>query len=366
MKKVKLFDFGLKTLTVVLAVCISSCSLNEEPEFSLNTTNVFESQSSAETVLKQSYGWLAAPQVYGQFLHDVTPANGVYWAKTDAGRLERSVTYDYYAERQLLPDMWQGLYRAIAESNYLIDGLDNSGLSDDYKTRALAHARFVRGFAYFKLANLFGQAVVLTEPVSTANLESPLSDRDVVYQQAIDDLVFASENLLEEEMMDGLAVKNTAIAYLAKTYWMMASQTQGAGGDATQLYNTAKSYGDQVIDEYALELNYGDLWVNHISGSPESIFQLNFTLANGVQNRATFNFGPNGGWGFFAPGSPSWGNMRIDRAFYDYHRGTYPDDPRMEVNYFAAWTNQRNGSTVYSYPYVRYNDWSTGEPVEVI
>lgn len=356
----------LAILTIVTSAFFSSCSLEEDPEYSLNTNTVFSDQSTAETALMQSYGHLGSSALYGQFIHEVTIANGVTWGKTDGDLKQRTVSYDSYAEEGRLSATWQGFYKVIAESNYLIDGLNKSPLSEEYINRSIAHARFLRGFAYFKLANLFGKAIVITDPISTSNLHTALSGRELVYEQALSDLVYASENLLETESMAGLATKSTAIAFIAKCYWLMGNHAQGNGTDATKWYELAKTYGDQVLNHYSLEPNFENLWVSHISNSPESIFQINFTLADGIQNRSTFNFAPNTGWGGFAASSPSWGNFRIDRAFYDLHRGTYPDDPRMKTTYLTSYLNNKNGETVYAYPLIKYSDWSTGVKVDVI
>lgn len=357
----------LGILTIFLSISLTSCSLEEEPQYSLNTNTVFNDRSTAETALMQSYGHLGSSSLYGQFIHEVTIANGFSWAKTDGERRERTVGYDTYAEEGLLSAVWQGFYKVIAESNYLIDGLGRSSLSQDYIHRSVAHARFLRGFAYYKLANLFGKAIVITDPISTSNLHSALSERELVYEQALSDLIFASENLPLTESMDGLATKSTAIAFVSKCYWLMGNHAQAQGNDGTQWYELAKKYGDQVLSAYSLEPNFENLWASHVANSPESIFQINFTLAEGIQNRSTFNFAPNTGWGGFAANSPSWGNYRVDRAFYDFHRGTYPDDPRMNTTYLTSYVNNKSGGEIqYSYPYIKFNDWSTGVKVETL
>lgn len=353
--------FNIISLMVVLVSIIStSCSLEEDPKYNLTSTIVFNSQSTAESVIMQNYGWLGSSNLYGQQLHEATLNNGVYWGRSDGDRYETTARYNIYAANSAVNNVWSGFYKVISESNYLINGMGASTLTEAYKTRAIAHARFLRGFAYFQLANLFGKAVIITEPLSTSNLHNPLSERTSVYDQAVSDLIFAAENLPTTESMRGLATKDAANAFVAKCYWMMANHSQADGKDATALYTLAKTYGDKAIGKFTLAPKFADLWVTH-SNSPESIFQLNFTDALGINLRASFNFGPSGGVRIAAL-QPSFGNIKMDRAFYDLHRGTYSDDPRMASTYLSKYVNAANTTQAYlTYPL--YNTGTVAAPV---
>ena len=344
-------------MTVIVALISTSCSLQEEPKYSFTSETVFKNESTAEAVIMQNYGWLGSSTVYGQTIHEATIANGMYWSKTDGDRLERTIKFNNFAENPNVNTLWTGFYRVISESNYLIKGLETSSLSANFKTRGVAHARFLRGFAYFKLANLYGKAALITAPITTDNLHTPLSERTKIYEQALSDLVYASENLPLTEKMDGLATKDVAAAFVAKCYWIMGNHSQADGNDATALYTLAKSYGDKVMAKFMLEPKFANLWVVHSNNSPESIFQINFTDAIGNNLRTSFNFGPTGSR--ISALQPSFGNIKFDRAFYDLHRGTYPDDPRMASTYLSRWTNATNtAQTFFAYPL-----YNTGTPL---
>lgn len=339
----------ISLMVVLISIITTSCSLEEDPKYNFNSATVFNDQKTAEAVIMQNYGWLGNANLYGQFLHEGTINNGVYWGRSDGDRLQTTARYEIYSANSTVSGIWTGFYKVITESNYLINGMASSSLSADYKTRALAHARFLRGFAYFQLANLFGKAVILTEPLTTTNIHNPLSERTVVYNQAVSDLIFAAENLPPTESMRGLATKDAANAFVAKCYWMMANHSQADGNDAKALYTLAKTYGDKAIGKFTLATKFADLWVNH-SNSTESIFQINFTDAVGINLRTSFNFGPSNGVRIAAL-QPSFGNIKIDRGFYDLHRGTYPDDPRLASTYLSRFTNAANtAQTAVAYP----------------
>ena len=122
--------FNIISLVIVLVSLIStSCSLEEDPKYSFNSETVFNSQSTAEAVIMQNYGWLGNANLYGQQLHEATLNNGVYWGRSDADRLETTSRYNIYAANASVNSVWSGFYRVVSESNYLIAGMEGSSLS---------------------------------------------------------------------------------------------------------------------------------------------------------------------------------------------------------------------------------------------
>ena len=101
-------------MMVALSIIGTSCSLEEDPKYIFTAQTVFNNENTAEAVIMQNYGWLGNSAIYGQFLHEITAANGIYWSKTDGDRLERTIKYDMYAEHPLLNGMWTGFYRVIS------------------------------------------------------------------------------------------------------------------------------------------------------------------------------------------------------------------------------------------------------------
>nr|WP_153850632.1 RagB/SusD family nutrient uptake outer membrane protein [Ornithobacterium rhinotracheale] len=153
----------------------------------------------------------------------------------------------------------------------------------------------------------------------------------------------------------GRATKHSAQGFLAKTYWLMACHAQSDGQDASEYLNKSKKYGDLVINsgKYSLDNNYANLFKSHVGKSSESVFQLNFSNANGPQNRSNFYYGPQAN--FAISGAKSWGNICMDRAFYDFHKGTYSDDPRIKSIYMSK-VALANGNEKMVYPYFSYRE----------
>ncbi|MDO5607543.1 MAG: RagB/SusD family nutrient uptake outer membrane protein [Capnocytophaga sp.] len=342
-------------LSVMLAG-LTACSLDEDPKYDLNTQTVFSSTETAESVLLQAYGHLADFDLYGSLLLNPTSGNGVMIGQTNGNSLHRASSYNVDpTDDTWLGAPWRKVYKVIAESNYLIAGLSGSSLPETYKAEAIAHARFLRGYSYYLIASLWGNAPLITEPITSDKLHTPLSPRKAVYAQAESDLLFAAENLPETGRITGggTADRNAAKAFVTKLYFMLASQKQAdmdtSDYTASELWTKVKQTGTPLVGKYSLETDFATLFAPHSAGSKESIFQLNYSPAAGVRKRWTFLFAPMG----FASYN-SFKTIRINKGFYDLHVGTHPGDKRIEVSYMNQYENQRNVAQ-FAYPYVLIN-----------
>lgn len=341
---------------------LSACNLDEDPKYTLNTMTVFSSSETTNAVIYRGYAHLADVEFFGRLLVGVTASNGTMVSTTAEDGQGRAGRYnvDPNDATWLLP-VWRRVYKAVSEANYLIDGVGRSDLDATYKEQALGHAYFLRGYSYYLIGSLWGSAPLITSPVTSTTLHNGKSSRKEIYARAEEDLKEAASRLTTTEFIEGggTATKYTAYAYLAKLYFMMASQVDGGlTGDAllpsdesgSTLWGKAKQYADSVVNSglYALESDYATLFTSHLSGSKESIFQLNYTTGDGVQKRWNQMFGPAN----YVSGSPSFRSMRMDKAFFDYFVGTHDTvDTRLQSTYLMKFTNQNNQLQA-GYPYM--------------
>ena len=123
--------------------------------------------------------------------------------------------------------IYEAMYMLIAYCNQTLDGIDQSGLtydSDAQKNSFIAHSRFFRGFAYLTLGELFGGVPLVTNFYETPRYDFTRSTRVETYQQAIDDLTYASENLPDYPEEAGRVGKGAAFHYLAEAYLALATE----------------------------------------------------------------------------------------------------------------------------------------------
>lgn len=333
------------------SISFSSCekALLEDPAYTINNITAFESESTANMALLGCYAFLTDYNAYGQALQEtlVGPTGLTFGQNNNIGYAEFA-TLNVPETNGTITQSWNGLYKVISECNYFISSAEKSGLSDDYKKQAIGEARFLRALCYFNLANLFGGVPLRLEPTSSSNVNLGRASQEEVYSQVEQDWLFAAENLKPEKTF-GRASKYVAYAYLAKLYWMLGSHDNNS---SSPYWRKAKTAGDIVITEggYDLEGKYANLFKNHSNNSPESIFQINFSsLSNGYGNR--------GNWVFSASNTSnpgiSWGRYRASRAFYDYFKGSYPDDARLNATFGTRIKLiKTNGNVLYTYPYL--------------
>ena len=157
---------------------------------------------------------------------------------------------------------WSGGYSCIYAANAIIEGVTKSnGISASAKLRLLAEARFVRGYEYFCLANIYGGVplAMTTDYKTTALL--PRAGTDQVYTQIISDLAFAEANLGANTVSNDRPNSLTASAILAKVY-LYNGKNELALAESSKVINSGN---------FSLEPDLSNVF---LTGSAETIWQL--------------------------------------------------------------------------------------------
>lgn len=342
---------------LVLAISLGAVSckkaLQEDPKYSINSKTAFETETTANLALLGCYGYMTTYNAYGQGIPEImVGASGLAWSLTNGGDQDTYTSMNIPTTNGTVSMIWSGWYKVIGECNYFISSVEASSLSDAYKKQAVAEAKFLRGLCYFNLANVFGGVPLRTEPTLSTTINKERASREEVYAQVEKDWTEAAEHLSTKEQMGasavGRATKYASYAYLAKFYWMMGSHENTP---SSAYWAKAKQMGDKVIAEgnYSLAPKFGTLFTNTSNGSPESIFQLNFSTTSAyVGNRGNWLFSPPN-----ATAGISWARSKVSKAFYDQFRGTHPGDPRLKLSFATNYVQAKtNNFRLYSYPYL--------------
>jgi len=350
------------------AMLFTSCDklLEESPDYSVNSTNVFDNATTTQTALNACYGYLFTWNVYGQAYFELTlGASGLSWGQTNGSDQDYLTSLNTLNSNGTLGQVWTGLYRAIGECNSFVQNVQGGSLTDDQKNFYAAQARFIRGLCYYNLAGIFGDVPlrISASDVDSLNMaRTPVAD---VYNQVATDWKFAAQYLPGELTSDqasySMPTKYTAFAYLAKLYWMLGSKENSS---SSPNWAIAKAYGDSVLNAgvYALESNYNNLFVTGTNSTKESIFKLNVSLnLNGEGSRISWLFGPYG-----STTGISWARYRPSKAFYNWFKGSYPDDPRLKVAFENQYTTLSNGNKNYAYPLISYTETIDGVKTKVV
>ncbi|TDY13915.1 MULTISPECIES: RagB/SusD family nutrient uptake outer membrane protein [Flavobacteriaceae] len=207
--------------------------------------------------------------------------------------------------------MYLRLAQEVSFCNSFIQNASN--LSDDVVQTYIAEARFLRAFAYYNLADFYGNVPVLTEISTTLPTQNT---REEVFN-FIEEELLAIQDLLPESNEYGRVDKVAAWALLSKLYLNAEVWT------GVPRYNDCVTFSNNVINSsYTINMNdangngtaYDELFLadNDTNGAQnEFIFTLNFDgLQSQTYGGTTFlvhaaiggsmdptAYGVNGGWG---------------------------------------------------------------------
>ncbi len=192
---------------------IAGCDdlLETHPSTEVDPETAQESIDGIEAIMTSVYNRLQSEWRYGR---EITLGPDVLADNTDQ-HPNTSGRYDGMAVNSQGSHItfWNTVYNTINEANYVIDGIETVDAPDDVRQRLDGESHFQRGFAYFDLARTYGyepgrevdgwtqSAIIRTEPTrdrDQADLRARSSNSEV-YQQALDDLEYAAEQLADDD-----------------------------------------------------------------------------------------------------------------------------------------------------------------------
>ena len=239
-----------------------------------------------------------------------------------------------------LVSAWKSFYNVIGQSNNTINNIRKNAknVTDEQKNVAIAEARFMRGTAYWYLASLWGNAIIIEDNTTLVN--NPIvntNPRLDVFEFAIRDLEFAAKHLPETASASGRLTKYSAFGMLSRLYLSrsgLSDDPNSSVRDASYLL-LAKKAAEKVCKNANLKLmdNYADLFMVKNNNNSESLFALQWV--------------PNGDYGvtntqqaFFAISSTitgddaAWGGWTF--ASYEMMKFYDPkDDIRRKATFMA-------------------------------
>lgn len=234
---------------------------------------------------------------------------------------------------------WDPLFQTIFHANAVINNIEK--VEESFSRDALAaEARFLRGWAYFRLVRTFGPVPILT---GDATGEEPRNSEEEVYDLLLADLEFAAEKLPRKWFGEpGRVTKWAAKSLLAKAYLTSAGWPLKRTGN----YTLAAGEALEVLEDssHRLLADFGDLWIESNVNNSESVLAVQ-ACANcgdwGLANRMPYSIGAEaeeGGW---------------DDYFAEIHFfNEFPEGPRKDVTFqtsFAGNITWENTSQKHPY-----------------
>ncbi|HOZ75364.1 MAG TPA: RagB/SusD family nutrient uptake outer membrane protein [Flavobacterium sp.] len=201
-------------------------------------------------------------------------------------------------------DVWKARYQGIGRANKALFYLEQLQIDATLKSRLIGEVKFLRALWYFDLVRCFGGVPIVTTEIDINNVEAVNSvvftrkSKQETYAQIELDLNDAISRLpLKSQYQPfdkGRATKGAAQALLAKAYLYQEKWQQ-----CYDLSGEVISSG-----QYSLMADYAQVWREVGENGSESIFEVQATLENGIQDYTNVQ-GPRGtpdlGWGFNTP-----------------------------------------------------------------
>ena len=296
------------TLGVILIVSCSNDFLALTPNDQLLTSNSYKTPKQAEQAIVGIYSnlrYLANDEYL--YLSEVRSDNAWSNPKTD-GLREYSEIGSFRAGSDITTfnQVWNEWYKVILDANTAITKIpDITFTTQSTKDQFLGEAYFLRGWAYFELARLFGNVPIIDKPLSAADVKTiKQSNAAEVYKtMVIPDMSKAEALLPVSSAMKtsegasasdfGRADKIAAKAMLGRIYMTMA----GFPLNDPLAQDSAEVKLKGVIDFSVANSNKfwaGDStewkkqWISE-NNNKYSIFAIQYR-SGGTGNTAVFNF----------------------------------------------------------------------------
>lgn len=264
MKKLHSIQIACLSLLSLLA---SSC-LNLEPKADMGDNLVWNTADNFQLFANQFYSWtrdfqLSSTATYGNGVSDGPHSD----YRSDL--IATSSINTYSQGTNTIPssdDNYEVLYTRIYYTNLLLNRAES--FSDQNAiTVPVGEAKFFRAYLHFELVQIWGNAILLTEPldIDSEKLTSTQNDRGEVIDQIIADLQDAAERLPETTSETGRLTKYAALSMLSRVALYEGTwqkfHTNGAEATAntdrsTTLLTLAKNAADEVIKSGKYSLFY--------------------------------------------------------------------------------------------------------------
>ena len=233
----------MKKIIVALAGALTLVSCGDEflskfPNTQVSEGNFYQTEDQMELAvndcyrqLNRIYGESGICELYGELYSDNVWMQ--YYASSDPF-LDNISRYIQQENNGYILDAWNMCYNAVYVCNNIIDKLERNDVeySDGIvKNRLIGEAKAIRALIYFNMVRAWGAIPLPLTPISPEESYDYLrEDPALVYQQIIDDLAFARDNLPEAYSgeMVGKVTKFAAMGILGKVYLTLGDKVSAA------------------------------------------------------------------------------------------------------------------------------------------
>lgn len=370
-KNILLTAFAAAILATGFSSCSDSDDDNSNSNTTVNTDNVVTDDASALSLVNGIYSHWQPLSSSFSFIIELNSNKLISFEgeENEAGpvnsRFEQEPTTWYQIK------VFNHLFLSISQANEAITTVTNSlaagKVTQAGYNAAVGKARFLRGLAYLKLAQLWGELPVFTEEGGSV---TERKDLNTVFTQIVSDLTSAESLLKDYDGDPRVPSKQAAQAILARAYLVWGdnplSQAEVAAIADTQTdpkftttparLEKAVEYANKVISsgKLALDPEYDKLWGREYESNKRGTNEHIFTIAHdGDAYDAQGNHQTHCSWTFpFQNGENGQGYSQnhtevADDDLYEDWKAEQPNDKRLAKTYFTSLVNPEDGKTYH-------------------
>lgn len=266
----------LSSFLLVSVITILSCTddfVDRELQYSIDSENYFNSEQDYQDALVGAYDLLHASfmnVLVGEIASDNTVSGGE--SANDVLGIQQIDEMNHSPVNTNLKNIWDWMFAGVQRCNYILEFKDKTDFPT--KNQVIAETRFLRAYYHFELIKWFGGIPLNGDKRFKVGDEKsiPRSSVAEVYAVIESDLLFAIDNLSPTASQTGRATRSAAQALLGKAYLYQNKFSQAA----TVL--------DQVIlnGNHSLVTNYNNIFENNNENNIESVFEIQYTDAQGA------------------------------------------------------------------------------------
>ena len=302
----------MKKISIIIiasVILFSSCMdefLNVKPVSDLTTDKFWKTETDVRTALNSAYGFIQS--TYNSGYSQWFEGRSENWAPlntSSASNSPLSATFNQLTN-QMSPSNWAGWYDIISVANYSLHYIPQTPIADKVKqNHYVAEAYFLRAFAYYNIARIWGDAPLVIKPtLKVTEIEYPYkSSQALILEQVGKDIDSAIVKADRDGTLGGSRTVNKAFFSLGGLYALATDYSMWM-----HQYQKALDYSVPLnffMNNTAIALNatadYSKLFTpTDAIGQNENIWVLQWDYIN--QNN-TIN---NAVWTFMAPTGPSY------------------------------------------------------------
>ncbi len=262
--------------TAALLCGLAGCNpeiLDIKNENSYSDGTYFKEQPQFNEAVIATYATLLQNGMYARewyFTFDIL-GNDAERSQALLGDLAQLSEFTHAPGHPQIDNTWQSLYRMVFRANVVLDKITDweptTEANKALKKQYIAEAKYLRGFAYFNIVNLWGRAPLKLDFKAASDFYAPRAEVAAIWAAVEKDLTEAAADLpvVHSAAQLGRATKGAAKAMLGKAF----------------LYQKKYPQAEQTFAElttapfkYSLNPSYWNQFTPANANSPETIFNI--------------------------------------------------------------------------------------------